>query len=78
MNSKKGGLTKKFGLKVKIERTKRNLSQEKLAHLANLNVNSIGAIERGESSATIETIAAIADALGMELTELVDIKKVEL
>ncbi|MDD3593159.1 MAG: helix-turn-helix transcriptional regulator [Candidatus Gastranaerophilales bacterium] len=78
MTSKNSGLTKRIGLKIKMERMKRNLSQEQLAELADLNKNSIGAIERGESRATLETINAIAQAFGMELTELVDTKKVDL
>ena len=78
MNSKHGEIVTKFGLKVKMERMKRNLSQEELAHLANLNKNSIGAIERGEHVASLKTIDMIAKALGMEITEIVDVNKVDL
>lgn len=46
----------KICLKKQIERIKRNLSQEQLAELANLNRNTIGKIEREEVSPTIETL----------------------
>lgn len=35
----------KLGLKIKIERQKRKMSQEKLAELANLNRNFVGMVE---------------------------------
>ena len=49
-------INKKICLKIKTERIKRNLSQEQLAELANLNRNTIGKIEREAVSATIETV----------------------
>ena len=49
-------INKKICLKIKTERIKRNLSQEQLAELANLNRNTIGKIEREEVSPTIETL----------------------
>ena len=78
MNSKISERSKRIGLKVKLERTKRGLSQEKLAELADLNKGSLGAIERGQSSATIETLEKLANAFGMEFNELLDISKFEL
>lgn len=62
--------TKKFGKKVKLERVKRDLSQEQLAELSDLSRPSIGAIERAESSPSIETAASIAKALDIELYKL--------
>lgn len=78
MNRKNGKLTTQFGLKIKMERQKRNLSQEKLAELANLSKNSIGAIERGESSPTLETIGMLANAFKMDIKQLIDTSKVDL
>lgn len=78
MNSKISERSKRIGLKVKLERTKRGLSQEKLAELADLSKGSLGAIERGQSSATIETLEKLANAFGMEFNELIDISKFEL
>lgn len=73
MNIKNSELSKKFGMKVRIERTKRHFSQEKLAELANLNKNSVGAIERGESSPTLDTVDALAKAFGLSLQEILDL-----
>lgn len=71
-------INKKICLKIKIERIKRNLSQEQLAELANLNRNTIGKIEREEVSPTIETVEKIAEAFNMAFLELVNVEKVEL
>lgn len=78
MNKKTEKLSSKIGTKIKLERAKRGWSQEKLAQFANLNVNSIGTIERGTSSPSIDTLAQIALAFGMEVIDLIDIKKVDL
>ena len=78
MDKKMDKLSSKIGTKIKLERTKRGWSQEKLASLANLNVNSIGTIERGTSSPSIDTLAQIASAFEMEVVDLIDVKKVDL
>lgn len=72
------GINKKIGKKIKLERIKRDLSQEKLAEIANISKNFVGAIERGESSPTIETLAKIACAFEIPLPELTDVSKVEI
>ena len=56
----------------------RRLSQEKLAELSDLSKNSLGAIERGTSSPSIDTLDRIASALEMELSELVKVKSFDL
>lgn len=78
MTSKNDKISTKIGLKIVLERTKRRLSQEKLAELSDLNKNSLGAIERGTSSPSIDTLDRIASALEMELSELVKVKSVDL
>lgn len=78
MNKKINKLSSKVGTKIKLERTKRGWSQEKLAGLANLNVNSIGTIERGISSPSIDTLAQIASAFEMEVIDLIDINKFDI
>lgn len=60
----------KLGLKIRIERQKRKLSQEKLAELANLNRNFIGMIERGETNVTVKNVENIANALKISVQEL--------
>lgn len=63
-------LTEKLGQKIRIERMKRKMSQEKLAELSELNRNFIGMVERGESNITVKNLEAISKAFGMEIKEL--------
>lgn len=60
----------KVGLKIRIERQKRKISQEKLAELAELNRNSVGLIERGETNVTLKNLENIANALNIDIKEL--------
>lgn len=71
-------LVKIIGLKLKFERYKRKLSQEKLACMTGLTVNSISSIERGVANPTIETIESLANALKIPVEELVNPKKIDL
>lgn len=68
----------KIGIKIRLLRTKAKFSQEKLAELADVNKNTVGLIERGEMSPSIETLEKIAQALNIELKELVDVSKIDL
>lgn len=61
----------KFGLKVKFERLKRNLTQEKLAEFAGISVNSVSMIERGITSPTLQTVKALSKAFDIPLEDLV-------
>lgn len=63
-------LTEKLGQKIRIERMKRKMSQEKLAELAELNRNFIGMVERGESNITVKNLENISKAFDMEIKEL--------
>ena len=78
MTSRDNKISVKIGLKIVLERTKRRLSQEKLAEMSDLSKTALGAIERGTSSPSIDTLDRIASALGIELSELVKVKSVEL
>ena len=71
-------INEKIGIKIRLLRTKKKLSQEKLGEKADLSKNSISSIERGISSPSIETLDKIAKALNIELKELVDVSRVEL
>lgn len=78
MTRKNDSLTSKLGTKIRLLRLKQKYSQEKLAELADINKNSLGAIERGTSVPSIETLDKIAAALNIELKELVDVSKIDL
>jgi len=62
--------TFKIGQKIRIERIKRRLSQEKLAELSDLNRNYIGMIERGETSLTVRSLENIANAFEIDIQKL--------
>ncbi len=65
-------VTKKFANKLKKIREERNLSQEDLALLCDIDRTYIGRIERLERKPTIVILEKIANGLGIKLTELVD------
>lgn len=45
------------------------MSQEELAHLAKVNRNSVGMLEREEFAASIDLLERLALALGVDATE---------
>ena len=59
-----------FGKRVRELRLKELLSQEALAHKANLHRTYIGMIERGEKNITLLNIEKLAKALEVDITEL--------
>ena len=62
----------KFGKRVVVLRKLKNLSQEKLAIECGFDRTYIGTIERGEKSATINSIVRLANGLNVLLKELFD------
>ena len=63
-------IDKKVGMNIRLERTKRSLSQEGLADLAGLARSTMGIVERGEQSTSLQTIAKVANALGIDIHKL--------
>ena len=61
---------KKLGQKIRIERQKRKMSQEKLAELADLNRNFVGMIERGETNLTVKKLKNIANVFDIDIMDL--------
>ena len=64
-NNVRGGFEK-----VREYRKKRGLSQEELAHKANLHRTYIGMIERAEKNITLINIDKIANALEINMIDL--------
>ncbi len=70
MSSVNNKTSKLFGRKVKLERVRKNLSQEALSELCNLSRRTISTIETGDSVPSIETAANIARGLGIDLYKM--------
>ncbi len=67
-------ILKKIGMNFRLERTRKMLSQEQFAELANLHTNYIGKIERGEQNLTVRKIVEIADALGISVSKVLNLE----
>jgi transcriptional regulator with XRE-family HTH domain len=63
---------KSFGNNLRRIRLEKELSQEDLAFSADIPINQIGRIERGEVNTTISTILVISKALKIHPRELLD------
>lgn len=63
----------RVGARIRYLRLQKELSQEKLALDAGINPAFLGHLERGLKSPTVDTLAKIASALNITLSELVDI-----
>lgn len=64
----------KIGQSVRYLRLKKNLSQEELAWQAGLNLNSISTLERGINNIKIKTLYKIAQALNVNVNEILNCK----
>ncbi len=59
-----------FGRALRELRLVRGISQERLAHLSNLDRTYVSGIERGERNPSLTNILKLADALDISLSEL--------
>lgn len=59
-----------FGDNLKSIRTKKGISQEKMAELSDLHRTYISDIERGERNVSLVNIVKIAKGLDIEISEL--------
>lgn len=58
---------KEIGFKIKVERMRQKLSQEKLAELADCSLSYIGFVERGEMSLSLYNFLKIVSALNLDI-----------
>ena len=62
---------KDLGKRIRAERRKQDLTQEKLAEMANISDSFMGHIERGGRTLSIETLAKLADALNLSIEYII-------
>jgi len=60
-------IIKMVGKSIKERRKTLRVTQPQVAELANISVNTLYKIERGQANPTLETLTKIADVLGMEV-----------
>lgn len=65
-------VAKQFAQRLRQARSEAGLSQEALAHAADLHPNAIGLIERGEREPMLGTVLSLAQALDLTPGELLD------
>ena len=63
-------LLKKFGKNVKIERIKKDLTQEQLSEILGVNANYIACIECGRQNMSLGKINELAQALNVDIENL--------
>ncbi|MDO9529795.1 MAG: helix-turn-helix transcriptional regulator [Syntrophales bacterium] len=64
-----------LGKRIREERNKLRLSQERLAFKSKISINFLGQIERGTKHTTLTTATKIAEALDLTLSELLKEEK---
>ena len=70
-----GDINRLIGNRIRKLRKDKGLSQEDLGAKADLHYTYIGAVERGEKNSSIKTLEKIADGLGTNLTDLVNVSR---
>ncbi len=66
-------ILKDIGLRFRVERTRKMLSQEKFAEIANVHTNYIGKVERGEQNLTVKKIVELANSLGIPVRNILSL-----
>ena len=67
-------LLKKFGKNVKIERVKKDLTQEQLAEIMGVSQNYVASIERGKENMSLGKILALSKSLNVDIETLLIFK----
>ncbi|MGF1756654.1 helix-turn-helix domain-containing protein [Photobacterium sagamiensis] len=63
-------LALRFGLQLRAVRKTKNLSQDKLALIADIDRSYVGRIERGEVNITLEKVYQLAEVLDVSVEAL--------
>ena len=62
---------KELGKRIRTERRRQDLTQEKLAEMAEISNSFLGHIERGGRTLSIETLAKLANALNLSIEYII-------
>lgn len=62
---------KELGKRIRAERRRQDLTQEQLAEMADISDSFMGHIERGGRTLSIETLARLANVLGLSIEYIV-------
>lgn len=68
----KNELLKKFGKNVKIERIKKDLTQEMLAEIMDVSQNYIASIECGNANMSLAKVLELSNYLKVDISKLLD------
>ena len=71
-NKSRCNARKIFARKLKEFRIHKGYSQEELADMAGLHRTYVGSVERGERNISIDNIARLADALNIQIMDLLN------
>ena len=63
-------LLKRFGKNVKIERIKKDLTQEKLAEIMDVSQNYIASIECGKANMSLAKVLELSKSLDVQMSKL--------
>lgn len=58
---------KEIGRRIRAERRRQDLTQEKLSEMADISESFLGHVERGGRVLSVETLAKLANALGLSV-----------
>jgi transcriptional regulator with XRE-family HTH domain len=67
-----GAYLSEVGLRIRLERVRRRISQDELARRSGVSRVTLGSIERGEHAATVLTYRKLATTFGVRLSLLLD------
>jgi transcriptional regulator with XRE-family HTH domain len=65
-----GDLQRRLGRNLRVLRKTKGMSQEEFADALDIHRTYVGGLERGERNVTLKTVERIADALGIEPSDL--------
>ena len=68
-------LLDRVAFNIKVERTIKRLTQAKLAELIEVHEKYIGVIEAGKQNITLKTLNKIANALGIDIVKLFEVRE---